>query len=374
MPKQRRFFYVAVIFIMIFLFASCSSANNQSQTPDSRYIPVEVTTVAVGSIKNILSLSGLTEPQDYHMVISAIPGVVADLHVVVGDYVSEGDTLFTLKSDSIEQKLSQAEAALNSAYAHYEAVSQRAVIAQKTLSDAKNLYQNKKITLEEYQQAEELASDKTLAEANQLLLQAQSAFVQAEKAYRATVVKAPASGLVSVLNLKKGGPVTNTEPALLIADTAELLVRIDVSENYINRIKTDDTVDISVPAANYTTTGKVISVSPVKDRISLLYPVKIRITNERNIVKASMFAEARITVEEVQDKLIIPYDAVVTKNNQLIVYVVTDNQVDQRQIVTGLDNGVDIEVKQGLSAGETVVIAGQHYLAADSTVKIVRGE
>jgi multidrug efflux pump subunit AcrA (membrane-fusion protein) len=84
-----------------------------------------------------------------------------------------------------------------------------------------------------------------------------------------------------------------------------------------------------------------------------------------------MFANLSLLVEEKQGAVLVPRAAVTEVADQETVYVVNgDNTVDQRAVITGLEEDSRVEILSGLTAGEQVVIAGQAGLQDGATVEV----
>jgi multidrug efflux pump subunit AcrA (membrane-fusion protein) len=87
-----------------------------------------------------------------------------------------------------------------------------------------------------------------------------------------------------------------------------------------------------------------------------------------------MFARIRINTKNYPDTLAIPVEAVINKHGARAVYVAQNSRAELREIVTGVTIDGLIEIKSGLSAGETVVIQGQQLLSSGATVRVIGGD
>ena len=84
-----------------------------------------------------------------------------------------------------------------------------------------------------------------------------------------------------------------------------------------------------------------------------------------------MFADLSILIQEKQNTLLVPLDAVTNVNDQDSVYVVKGNTVELRPVTVGLTSDGKVEILAGLEAGETVVTAGQADLTDGAKVETV---
>ena len=115
----------------------------------------------------------------------------------------------------------------------------------------------------------------------------------------------------------------------------------------------------------------VTSVAPVADTDTRTFTVKITPVDNSGLLRSGMYANTQLLIDEKQDTLLLPRDAVTTINNQPTVFVVNGDRVEQREVELGLTNDGQVEILSGLEAGETVVIAGQPNLTDGTKVEVV---
>jgi membrane fusion protein (multidrug efflux system) len=84
-----------------------------------------------------------------------------------------------------------------------------------------------------------------------------------------------------------------------------------------------------------------------------------------------MFANLSILIDEKQNTLLVPVDAITVVNGQESVYVIKGNVAELRSVTTGLTNDGYIEILSGLEQGETIVTAGQSNLTDGARVETV---
>lgn len=368
----RRFKKILFVFAILLLISGCQQSAPSVEEDD--YTPVEVRAAIPSSIAESTILSGRTMPDKDVMIVPSLPGKVERVNVAIGDWVKAGTVLFTLDNSNLEQQLSQAEAALNSAYANFQMTADQIAGAQATFERMKALYDSGAISRSQYEQAELAASTQPLEAAQGALTQAETAYEAARDAYNDAAITAPISGYVSAINIEAGEMASNAQPAMIIVDIDPLIIRLGVTENLVNKLAVGDDVAVTIPAVEYETEGEIISISPIVDSVSLLYPVEVLIDNKANSVKASMFAEVKIVTKYNESAIIVPSDAVLVKNGNEIVYTVIDNLAVEHVVQTGIDNGQDIEILTGISEGDVVIITGQHYVTDGSKIKVIRGE
>lgn len=116
-------------------------------------------------------------------------------------------------------------------------------------------------------------------------------------------------------------------------------------------------------------TGVVQAIEPALDPISRTATVRILAENPVGAaVRLEMYATVRIEAGS-GEGLVVPRDAVLDTGERRLVFVVKGNELEPREIVTGVRVDDGIEVRKGLAAGETVVASGNFLLDADSQIR-----
>ncbi|MCL2496253.1 MAG: efflux RND transporter periplasmic adaptor subunit, partial [Clostridiales bacterium] len=86
-------------------------------------------------------------------------------------------------------------------------------------------------------------------------------------------------------------------------------------------------------------------------------------------IMPGMFAEISLSSNHKEEALVIPAKAIMTRGGQTLVAVLADDDIPLlREVQTGLDNSVMVEITAGLAVGETVITTGQHYIIEGEAV------
>nr|WP_202707552.1 efflux RND transporter periplasmic adaptor subunit [Sporosalibacterium faouarense] len=374
---KRLIKFLILITAVLTLTVGCSSESNNDgakEVEKEDYVPVEIESVKTDTIFREVTISGQVHPNKDIMILPKTPGKVADIRVELGDKVSKGQVLFTLDREDIQKQINQAEAALNAAKKSYAINEEQIENAKTNLERTQTLYEQGAVSKSQYEQAKLAASDKPLEAAQAQIDQAQISYNQAKEALDNTVITSPMSGTVSSMNIDEGEFASNAQPAMNIIDANKLYVQINVTEDIVSNIEEGQEVRISFDALSRDTVGTIDQIYPTADARTQLYPVKIYIDNEDNKVMPGMFAKVSLKTDVRENVLVIKGDALVEKDNKTFVYVVEDNAAVEKEVETGLDEGMYVEIKAGLGKAEKVVIKGQNYVGNGSEVKVVRGD
>lgn len=182
------------------------------------------------------------------------------------------------------------------------------------------------------------------------------------------VYRAVNEALVLSLGVRLGNFV---QPATTIATLASLdsiWVDVDIFETDAAHLTVGLEATIEFPAfPGEVWSGEVSYIYPELDRDSRTLRVRLVIENEDHRLKPNMFANISIAADPRQDVLAVPREAVIRSGSGARVMVVrADGDFEPRAVRTGVSNGEQIEILQGLAAGETVVTSGQFLLDAEA--------
>ncbi len=201
--------------------------------------------------------------------------------------------------------------------------------------------------------------------------QAESALAIANLQLDETTVKAPFDGMIAELYITEGSTVGPQSPIALQV-SKEIEVAIEVEESRIGQIEKGQNASLQVAAyPGQEFPAVVTSVAPVADQDTRTFTVKVTPIDEEGRLRSGMYANALLLIDEMQDTLLVPRDAVTTIDGQDTVYVIDGNRAEQRPVTTGLSNDGQIEIVSGLEAGESVVTAGQSNLIDGAKVEVV---
>jgi RND family efflux transporter MFP subunit len=105
-----------------------------------------------------------------------------------------------------------------------------------------------------------------------------------------------------------------------------------------------------------------------------MYPVKVELDNADGIIKAGMMAEVNFTAEKAEDTIVLPRNAVITKEDETYVYVVKGGTAKKVMVELGIEAEDTIEITKGLKKGDDVVTKGQTYISDGEEVNVVNAD
>lgn len=220
--------------------------------------------------------------------------------------------------------------------------------------------------------AEVPLSESRVTEAAASLRQIQDALAEIESRLRDAVITAPCSGVVIARHVRQGELITAVSyygagaPIVTIGDLSRMLVKVNLNEVDIDKIRVGQSVKITADALRgRTQQGRVTRISPASvpdpSRPGIVrFPVEITVTKGQEELKTGMTANVEIACQRVNRVLWVPSDALFQKKGKWYVTVVKGEKkrgkpdTEDRQVTIGLANDARTEVRSGLKAGEKV--------------------
>ncbi|MCG8540847.1 MAG: efflux RND transporter periplasmic adaptor subunit [Clostridia bacterium] len=378
MKKKIVVLFLAMILIVT-LVVGCREKEpvnlDEQANNEENYIPVVVESTEKTTISKEITFSGKVYAHKEVTILPEVPGKVVNINGHLGTRVKEGSVLFTLNKEDIQKQVRQAKKSVDLAKANYERTKESIENARVNLERTKELYEQGAVSKNQYEQAQLAASSTSLDAVKAQYEQAKVGYDQALDSLRDTSVKSPISGIISQVNIEEGEMASSAQPAMTIIDMDRVYVEINVTENIINDLYLEQEVVLELPAINNDDfTGKIDRLSPAADSRTQLYSVRIYIENDDHIIKPGMFAQIRLNTETREDIIGIKSESVIEKDGKMVVYVVEDDKALEKEVVIGLDTGTYVEIVEGLTEGENIIVKGQNYVENDSIVKVVRGD
>lgn len=388
---------ILLVTLLAFGLLTGCSGSKPAAVVEEKYIPVEVEKVGNKALVNTAILSGKVSSETDVAVIPKVQGKVESVNVKVGDTVHAGEVLLTIDTTDLSNAYQLAEARYQNSKEQWESAktslertkalaSEKIADARLTLANTKALFDAGAASKSQLDQAElglkELESSYA-GQIEQLSVQASDSslklvevqLTQARESLDNATVTAPVDGIVSQVNVTVGNTATSAQAALSLTSADSLYSTISVPENLVNRLDKNREVKVTVPSVSEKNfAGKIDNISPSADPKTQLYPLKVLIETMDGLIKPGMFAKVELVTDEKADVMAIKSEAVVLKNEKTIVWIVQEDKAVAKEVVTGLDTGVDIEILEGLNQGDTVIVKGQTLVDEGHKVKIVGGE
>lgn len=383
---------VSILLLCLVLAGTAACAGEQQEAE------WQLIEVVRGDLAVIVSGSGnIGVSQDASLAFGT-GGKVDKVYVEEGDKVSEGDVLAKLDTSVLELALAQAELTLSTAEYNLDKAQQiytrpdlnaaRAAVsnARSYLHYAELMLATEANSLEqiEFWENEVYQAEVNLAAAEQRLEEmlaggesaevtlrrleveaARKALEQAQKELDEATITAPFDGLVGAIYVEEGDiippPTMAPTVAIYFITPTSLELKAEVDEIDIPDIELGQSVIIEVdafPEEQFEGMVNLISPVPIIEAGLVLYEVEIGLAIPPDSkVRVGMSATADIIVQQRENTLLVPERAIERDSEgNLMVWVKINGQIEERPVVTGISDGLQTEILDGLNEGEVVVV------------------
>lgn len=422
--KKRTFFFVFLFIVIIGLlaFRIVDRLNERqleevqkSQIKKEIIIPVRTALVEKGEVNSFLKVTGVVEANETVRVTSEIMGQAKEVKVQDGEEVNKGDILIVLGDEQNKIQVAQAQATLDSIqassdkiksgarpqeikqadsvvlqakinrdsaeenYLRMEKLFSEKVISEQQYEQAKNQYEIADVQYQSAQESYELviegAAEEDVKSVEAQVRQAKAALDMAKYQLKNTQISAPISGKVTSITISSGEMVSPSIPLLSIIDVSRVFVKVGISEKDISKIKEGQTVDLKIDAfPEEKFQGEVVSKGVAVDQISKTLEVKIEILQPKVDIPVGVFARGDILIKTNQDALIVSSSALVRKKDGVYVYVIEEGIARQKEVVLGIIQAKRVEILEGLSEEEEIVVLGNQELGDGLKVDVLNKE
>ncbi len=310
-------------------------------------VPVQVKAVKFTALNQTFSENGNFEAVNQIELTSEITGRVRELYVREGSVVKAGQAIAKIDNEIFNASYTEAQARLEQAkqnLTRYEQAFKSGGVTQKQVDDARLQVES-----------------------------AQAQFVQTGKNLRNALVKAPVSGIINKRFVEIGTYLALGNKIVEIVDGSSLKLTVNVSELQIVNIKNGDKVSVTTSVYPETHYEGVVTFVSAKGDASLNYPVEIEIKNiSGKELKAGMYGTAHFSGKEGASAILVPRAAFQGGVNSNVVFVNDNGKAKLQKVVTGRSYGDVVEVREGLKAGDEVIVSGQINLVDGTAITIIQ--
>lgn len=367
----------------------CAAGCGGGRKPDAAGAAPAAAVVKVQrkSLASTLEISSEFQPFQEIDVFAKVSGYVQKLYIDYGTHVKQGQLLAVLEIPELQQQILQDEASARRA-------DQDVSRAREEQSRAQSAYDVAHVTYTRLadvqknrpelvaQQEIDVAQGKdleasagvssakdSLAAAEQALLAARAALAKDQAMFAYARMTAPFDGVVTQMYaftgalLPAGTSAAKGDSALCRLSQNDLLrLVIPVPERAVPEIKDGQPVEVDVSSLNRTFTGKIVRYSDQIDPNTRTMHTEIDVPNPKYELVPGMYASVKIPLHSVSDVLVVPVQAVQSKGPDagVVLAVNANNQLERRDVKTGLQTATDVEIVSGLHEGEMVVFGEQN--------------
>lgn len=307
-------------------------------------VPVEVVAARTDTVIDAISATGQIEAVQSIELRPDVDGRIAEILVREGSTVAKGQALF--KIDDAERRADVARATADRDLARQALARTRDLIAQNAASQA----------------------DLERAEATARSTQAQLDLLTVR--LDRSVVRAPFAGMAGQRFVSLGDFVTSQSRLLALETVSPQRAVLQVPERYYQQVKLGQQVAFRVAAiAGREFAGTVEFIDPTVRLPGRTVTIKSLVPNGSGVLHSGMFIEARLATATRPQATVVPEDAVLPIAGKSYVWVVAGAKAQRREVRLGVRSPGFVEVQDGVSPGDFVVVAGQERLSDGGAVQ-----
>ena len=352
-------------------------------------VPVSVELAARGPISNSLGSTANLRARREVEVATQVAGLVTAVKAEEGDFVRPGQMLCSLDDRDLRIDLELAQQRLAQTKIQLEAASIRRDQAEAKL-------RNKRAELERNEQAlsqgllaesevavqrhdiEDIEHDLRVVDSTvrenrfrQDELEAEIRKVQLQISQ--TSITAPFAGRITERKVELGQSLRVAEGIFRVAAFSPLYADVHLAETDSREARAGQSATIWLGAlGGEVARGRVERVSPVVDEQTGTVKVTVRFDPPNPGFRPGAFVRVDIETSTDSDAVLIPRQAIIEEDGELFVVVVGEDRTARRAAVElGYQNDTEVQVRSGVSEGETVVVAGQGRLKDGDRTRVV---
>ncbi|KAA6327529.1 Cobalt-zinc-cadmium resistance protein CzcB [termite gut metagenome] len=346
---------IAAIFIGTFVFL-----YNKSKP---KVVLYEIVKPAIADLEKNTVATGKVEPRDEILIKPQISGIVDEVYKEAGQMVKKGEVIAKVK---VIPELGQ----LNSAESRLRISTINAKQSETDFSRIKKLYEDKLISREEYEKGEVtvMHAREEAENAKDALDIIKEGITKKTALYSNTMIRSTINGLILDVPVKAGNSVimSNTfndgTTIATVANMSDLIFRGKIDETEVGRVHEQMPVKIVIGALqnlNFKATLEYISPKGVEANGANQFEIKAAVQVPDSVmIRSGYSANAEIVLAHASKVLTVPESVIEFKKDSTFVWVMTDSvpqqKFDRRQVVTGMSDGIKIEIKEGLTETEKV--------------------
>lgn len=332
--------------------------------PTITLAPGDIATVGRESVEEATPITGDLRPIETIEVHAKLEGDLVGVYVREGQRVAAGELLARFES-------SAQESTRESAVADRASARTDLATAQWNLDQSAELFRAGAIAERDYKVAQQ-AVDAARAR----LAAAEARLRQSSLEARDTRVVAPAAGVVGKRLVENGERVARGAPMFTIVRNDHLELTAPVPARQANVVRAGQKVRFVADGRAFE--GHVSRVSPTIDSLTRAITVYVDVANASGAIKGGTFASGRIVNRTVTGALTVPAAAIrqSQEGGHPFVYTIADNRVALTPVQVGvLDERIGkVQVLDGLSAGDRVIVGNVGVLGRGMQVQVVGGE
>ncbi len=349
----------SLIMGVLLLFGAAACRKNEAKVVEEKTFNVQVQAAEKRPLRPFIEAIGTLNANEEVTVSAQVEGVLHSVKIDEGVVVSKGSPIVLIDDTDYNHEVRRDEAALKQ-------VEATLANTRIELKRKEALYKEELVT---QQQFDDVSTRLSLAEAEVDRLRALLSLAKQKLAR--TRITAPISGVVKERKVSAGDFVKNGTPLCVIIQSNPLKLQFSVPEKDVSKLKLGQDITVKVDAyRDRDFTGRVSIIYPHVEEKTRTLLVEALVPNGQGLLKPGLFARVVLYTGGERDTVVIPITAVLYEGEQTKVFVANADRAQSRMVKLGNKYGEAMEVSEGVSAGDKVIVAGQQNLSQGAKLKI----
>lgn len=325
---------------------ACKSGDNKIQDAPTKKPPMTVKGMVVipKTLDNVVRTSGTVMAFEDVDLKAETSGRIVKIYFKEGSAVKKGDLLIKINDDDLQ--------------AQYRKSDLQIKLNEQQLGRQNELL---KINATSQQDFDIATNQLASLEADKQALQA---------AINKTEIRAPFNGIIGLKYVSEGSYVSPASQIASIQNINPVKIDFSIPEKYSEKVKTGDLVNFSNDATSQSFQGKVYAIEPKIDLNTRSLQVRAICENSNGKIIPGSFARVDLRLKETNDALMIPTESVIPVLKGQTVFLYKDGVAMQVPIKTGVRTDSAIQVKEGISVGDTLITTGIMFLKSKAPVNV----
>ncbi len=345
---KSRLIFVLVLFALALLFVLPKVFNRKTTATASSSAPTPLSVDAVvlkpRTVANKVYTTGTLIANEEVELRSEITGKVSKIFFQEGAQVARNQLLLKINDDELQAQKKRTESQLR--LAELREARQRQLLAEKATSQ------------EEY--------DVALNELNTLKAQLEVLKAQIDR----TEIRAPFGGKVGLRYVSEGSYVSPSTRITTLQSSTPIKLDFAIPEKYASQVRVGDKVFFRVQSSPKTFEATVYAIEPRIDLNTRTLQLRAIYPNQNAELIAGAFADVELVLQELNNALMIPSEALVPDLNGQKVFLIRNGKVAEPLVEIGLRTDREVQIVSGLSAGDTVLTTGMLQVRSGMTVSL----
>ncbi|EKD58351.1 MAG: efflux transporter, rnd family, mfp subunit precursor [uncultured bacterium] len=305
-----------------------------------------------------IEISGFANGANRAEIAPMASGKIIRLLKYEGEKVSKGQALAIIEATQADAQLEAASATVKSLE---KTVSESEQYYDQLVDEAKESGAN-----DESVQSAKRARDLQIQATKSQLAAANGALKVAKAGKGNLTLTAPFAGTIIAINEREGGFANFSMPLISLSTENNLEIETYVSAQLSKNILVGTVATFQAPDEK-TISGTVTAVAPGADNSNFKTLIRIRLNDEQEAVHLGDFLRGEILIPRQGSAISIPRKALISRGGDQVVFVLDENNRAKQQPVKAVaENGDLVDITEGLSIDQKVVVEGQQYLVNNS--------